>query len=382
MHSGQTLQRLLKQISAAACRLDLTRAVRATMLTGAVLGSSACTAKTPTPASRDSIAATRGASTRTPSGTPFRWGGDAEGGAPFVEADPSDASRARGFDVEIAELMARGLGREPKFVQVAWASIEQSVERGDFEIGMSGVEDRAQLRARHSVTIPYFEFYEVLAVRPADSARFRTLQDLKGHRVATLGATGAFELLQRAKASYGIIPVSYDDDVHPYSDLVAGRVDAVLLDNVIAERSRKRAGGFVIQPTPVDTGHYVGVIAGANTALRDSVNVVLRESMRNGTLEKIFRSWNVWDPNQAAYEQRVLASPGITTANATTSTAVPANATTASGASRATVSLATYIPALLRAAVITLVLSCLAMLLAVAVGVIVAAGRVYGPAYV
>ena len=33
----------------------------------------------------------------------FRWGGDAEGGSPFVEADPQDPSRLTGFDVEIAD---------------------------------------------------------------------------------------------------------------------------------------------------------------------------------------------------------------------------------------------------------------------------------------
>src|SRR5919107_1677585 len=86
---------------------------------------------------------------------PLRWGGDAEGGAPFVEADPADPSAVRGFDVEIAEMIARGLGREPRFVQVAWGSILQSVERGDFEVGLSGVEDRPELRARHAVTSPY-----------------------------------------------------------------------------------------------------------------------------------------------------------------------------------------------------------------------------------
>jgi polar amino acid transport system substrate-binding protein len=38
---------------------------------------------------------------------PLRWGGDAEGGAPFVEADPADPSRVRGFDVEFAGMLAR-----------------------------------------------------------------------------------------------------------------------------------------------------------------------------------------------------------------------------------------------------------------------------------
>jgi His/Glu/Gln/Arg/opine family amino acid ABC transporter permease subunit len=45
-------------------------------------------------------------------------------------------------------------------------------------------------------------------------------------------------------------------------------------------------------------------------------------------------------------------------------------------------SVGAYLPALLRAAAITLLLSCLAMALAVRVGIAVAAGRVYGPAVV
>jgi polar amino acid transport system substrate-binding protein len=300
---------------------------------------------------------------------PLRWGGDAEGGAPFVEADPADPSAVRGFDVEIAGMIARGLGREPRFVQVAWASIEQSVERGDFEVGMSGLEDRPELRARHSVSIPYYEFHEVLAVRPGDRDRFKRLDDLAGRRVATLGATMAYTMLVDASGRIGVVPVSYDDDVHPYSDLVAGRVDAVLLDNIIAERSlRRMGGGFVIQPEPAATGHYVAVFARANAALRDSANEVLRARMRDGSLEQTFRRWGVWSDAQGQYFGHVLAAAPARGVDG--DAAVP-------GAGRAT--LATYLPALLRAAAITLVLSCLAMALAVAAGIGVAAGRVYGP---
>ena len=294
---------------------------------------------------------------------PLRWGGDAEGGAPFVEADAADPSKVRGFDVEIASMIGHDLHREPVFVQVAWASIEASVERGDFSIGMSGVEDRPQLRERHSVSIPYFEFREVLAVRFADSARYRTLKDLSGKRVATLGGTGAYQTLLDLQPNNGPIPISYDDDVHPYEDLVSGRVDAVLLDNIIAERSLRRSGGFYIQPVPVATGHYVALLARADSALRDSVNEILRARMRDGSLEKSFRAWHVWDDGEAQYFARVLADSNRTRAVSTV-------------ASVSTVR--SYLPALLRAAGITLLLSCLAMLLAVAVGIAVAAGRVYG----
>jgi polar amino acid transport system substrate-binding protein len=297
---------------------------------------------------------------------PFRWGGDAEGGAPFVEADPADPRVVRGFDVEIAGMIAEGLGREPRFVQVAWASIGQSLERGDFEIGLSGVEDRPEMRERYALTMPYYEFHEVLAVRPADRERFRTLADLAGRRVGTLGATMAHDILLAEQKKTGLVPVSYDDDIHPYTDLIAGRVDAVLLDNVIAERSLTRTLGFVIQPEPVATGAYVGVFARGNTALRDSANAILRARMQDGSLEATFRRWGVWSDAQAAYFQRVLAE---------------APREDGAGAARDR-SIRAYLPALARAAGITLLLSVLAMALAVAAGIAIAAGRVYGPGVV
>ncbi len=298
------------------------------------------------------------------------WGGDAEGGAPFVEADPANPSRVRGFDVEVAERIARGLGegrRSARFVQVQWSSIDQSVERGDFEIGLSGVEDTPTRRARHAVTLPYFEFREVLAVRPADRDRIRSLADLRGRRVATLGATIAYDMLLAARDSTGLLPVSYDDDVHPYTDLMSGRVDAVLLDHIIAQRALRRLGGsaFVILAHEVATGHYVGVLARADSVLRDSVDAVLREAMRDGSLEQILRRWNVWDESQGVLFERVLRG-GVATQPADPAVAERVIA---------------YLPSLARAAGVTLAASVLSMALAVIVGLALASTRVYGPAW-
>jgi len=294
------------------------------------------------------------------------WGGDAEGGAPFVEADPADPSQVRGFDVLVAETIAHGIGRRARFVQVQWSSIDQSVERGDFAIGLSGVEDTPARRVRHAVTIPYFEFREVLAVRPEDRGRWSALADLRGRRVATLGATMAYDILVTASDSHGVIPVSYDDDVHPFSDLMAGRVDAVLLDHIIAERSlhRLRGTAFIVEPRPVAVGHYVGVLARADSVLRDSVDVVLRAAMVDGTLERIYRRWNVWDESQGALFRRVAAGERD----------IAVDGMIGAG------SVWAYLPSLGRAAVITAVLSALSMTLAILVGVLVASGRVYGAA--
>jgi polar amino acid transport system substrate-binding protein len=306
---------------------------------------------------------------------PLRWAGDAEGGAPFVEADPAHPDREIGFDVEIAALIAQALGRDPQFVLITFASLDQSIERGDADIALSGIEDTPARRASMAPTIPYYAFREVLSVRDADAPKYRSLADLRGRRVGTLGGTIAYELLLRAEIEHGIEAVSYDDDVHPYSDLILGRLDAVLLDNVLADRRRKFVSGFTVQPETVAIGHYVGVLSADNAPLRDAIDEILRGAMRDGSLERIFRSWNVWNGDQPALYARLLAGQpvepivGLNTASSTAT--VPRWEATKR-----------YVPSLMRASLITIVLSCFAMGLAVVLGTMIATARVYGSATV
>jgi polar amino acid transport system substrate-binding protein len=301
----------------------------------------------------------------------FRWGGDAEGGAPFVEADPKDPSKVRGFDVEVAETIARGLARQPQFVQVAFQSIDASAARGDFDIGMSGVEDTPARRARLAATLPYFEFREVLTVRLTDQNRFRTLADLHGRRVGTLAATIAYDTLLAAAEKTGVVAVSYDDDVHPYT---TGRgPDAALLDHTLASHSMRRFPGLFTHAWTVATGHYVGVLAPGNTTLRDRVDGILRAAMQDGTLERIYRKWDIWDDSQAALFARVAQGTLETTAGRAPESA-PSPLPRRSNVQTALA----YLPGLFRAAAVTLALSCLAMALAVGAGIGIATGRIYG----
>jgi polar amino acid transport system substrate-binding protein len=107
----------------------------------------------------------------------------------------------------------------------------------------------------------------------------------------------------------------------------------------------------------------VGVLSRADSALRDSVDRILLDRMRDGSLERTFRRWDVWSETQRAHIARMLATGGA-----------PVPAPPATGPS----TLGAYLPALLRAAVVTLTISCLAMALAIVLGVAIAAGRVYG----
>jgi His/Glu/Gln/Arg/opine family amino acid ABC transporter permease subunit len=127
----------------------------------------------------------------------------------------------------------------------------------------------------------------------------------------------------------------------------------------------------MIQPQSVAVGHYVGVLAARNASLRDTVNEILRGAMRDGTLERIFRKWGVWNDDQPALYARVLAGepiPAVIGHDAT----VGAEMLSGWEATRR------YLPSLVRASLITIALSCLSMGLAVVLGVAIASGRVYG----
>jgi His/Glu/Gln/Arg/opine family amino acid ABC transporter permease subunit len=78
----------------------------------------------------------------------------------------------------------------------------------------------------------------------------------------------------------------------------------------------------------------------------------------------------MWNQDQPRLYARVLAGEGTELLAGSAAAVAPPTAWEATRR---------YLPALLRAAVITLILSCAAMALAVVIGVLIANGRVYGP---
>ena len=189
----------------------------------------------------------------------------------------------------------------------------RAIARGDADIGLSGIEDTPARRATLAVTIPYYEFREVLSVRDADAgalaARSATCAARRSARSAARSPTRS---CCAPSASTASSVVSYEDDVHPYSDLVIGRVDAVLLDNVLAERRHEAMPGFTIQPQTVAIGHYVGVLAAAErAAARRASTRSCAAAMRDGTLERILRKWSVWNDDQPKLYAQLLAGEPV-----------------------------------------------------------------------
>jgi len=182
-------------------------------------------------AGRDVAAATSALERIQQSGE-LRWGGDRQGGEPFVYEDPAHPDELRGFEVDLAAALARELGVKARFVQNDWSTLVPSLERGTFDIALNGLEVTPARAGRIAFSRPYFLFAERLVTRAEDQVRLHDLASLRGQRVGTLASSQAWEMLLAA----GAAPVPYEGVDEPFIDLENGRTAAVLLDDIIVDR--------------------------------------------------------------------------------------------------------------------------------------------------
>lgn len=220
------------------------------------------------------------------------WGGDMKGGEPYVYEDPHDRTKIIGFEVDIAEELAKHLGVKPRFKQNDWSSLVPSLERGDFDIAMNGMEATSERADRTLMSRPYFVYAETLAVR--QGSPYKSLSDLKGKRVGTLNQTYAYDILKESHVDLAI----YEGDQEAYWDLSNGKLDGVLLDNIIADRYGCPVKGVYCLPEEVARGTYVILMRKNDADLKVAIDGALEAMQKDGSLEKILRRWNLWDHRQ------------------------------------------------------------------------------------
>lgn len=278
------------------------------------------------------------------------WGADIQGGEPYVYEDAANPSRIIGFEVDIANELAKRLGVKAEFKQYTWSNLVPSLERGDFDIAMNGLEATAERAERILLSEPYFIYAETLAVRA--NSPYQSLDDLKGKRVGTLNQTVAHDILR----GLPLEAVLYEGNEEPYIDLEQGRTDAVLLDNIIADRYGCPRKTLKCLPGDVARGTYVIGIRKRDPELKRAIDAALIAMRADGTLERILTKANLWDQRQTEAPPQVAGTNEI----------------------RKRVFDGDMFWQFVAAALVTLKISFLAFLLAVPVGILLAVARVYG----
>jgi polar amino acid transport system substrate-binding protein len=292
----------------------------------------------------------------------LRWGGDIQGGEPYVFEDPKQPDRKVGFEVEIADALAAALGVRAQFVQNDWSLLVPTLERGTIDIVLNGLEITEERRRQIRFSRPYYTFGERLTVRTGEG-RLRDLPSLAGRRVGTLANSLAWDLLGRA----GAVRVPYEGVEEPYRDLASGRLEAVLMDDIIADRYGNRPG--LSAAGDVATGQYAIGLRRSDTTLAEAIDAALADMERSGALGRILRRWGLDGPDHAP-EEASPPRPGGGPTAATAEPPLPARSGRLTGS---------HVVLFLQGALVTLLISCGAMLIAITLGLGLALARLPAP---
>ncbi len=311
----------------------------------------------------------------------LRWGADSEGGAPFVFSKPENPRELIGFEVDLVNALGRELKRSPVFVQNQWDGLIPGLQRGNYHVALNGIEITESRQRVINFTLPYYATVEQLAVR-AGTTGITSLADLKGKVAGALKFSLAHTLLEKAG---GIEVRTYDSQVSCLDDLIFGRLDAALMDLPVAVYYVKPNPKLQFAGEPFEPVLYGIGVRKQDQALLGQLNDALRMLMKSGELRGIYEKWNIWNKETEKLFVELVGAPQ------STPTASPANSTQAyEDFTRVITQKLTwgerlrrywgYLPfLLLQGAPMTLLISILGMLVAIAVGLVVALTNLYGP---
>ncbi len=306
-------------------------------------------------------------------GGELRWGADAQGGAPFVFQDPMDPNHLMGFEVDLADAVAKKLSLRARLMPGQWEQLLPLLARGDFDVALNGIEVADEKRRVALLTRPYYAAPELLTVRRGDAQAPRTLEALKSRRVGTLPNSLAERILTRAGAQ---VKTYEGGQAEIYQDLKLGRTDAVLLDSPITRYYGELEQELEVLPGAFGEVQYAMAVRLTDEPLREALDQALAELTRDGSLEALYRRWGLWNEPTARLFGAAFRPEPVPAAYDAWRLAVgkPAGL-----AERLQDRYPRALAVLAKGALLTLALSLCSMALAMALGLALAFARCYGP---
>nr|MDD6334969.1 transporter substrate-binding domain-containing protein [bacterium] len=139
-----------------------------------------------------------------------------------------------GFDIDLATEVCKRMGVELVLQTIDWKSKEMELNAGKIDCAWNGLTITDQRVAAMYIPKPYIANKQVIVV--ADNSGITTIDDLKGKVVGLQSGSSALDALE-AHPIRGEVKevVEYDENVTAYSDLKIGRIDAFVVDVIVAD---------------------------------------------------------------------------------------------------------------------------------------------------
>ena len=202
-----------------------------------------------------------------------------------------DDGEYTGFDLELAQEVAKRLGLEYKAQPIAWDSKDMELESGNIDciwngFTMTGREDD------YTWTEPYMANQQVFVV--ANDSDINSQSDLAGKIVEVQADSSAEAALKEAPeltATFKELLTTADYNT-AFMDLEQGAVDAIAMDVIVAGyQIQQRNADFKILDDSLSEEEYGVGFKKGNTELRDKVQSTLEEMAEDGTLQEVSEKW-------------------------------------------------------------------------------------------
>jgi polar amino acid transport system substrate-binding protein len=195
----------------------------------------------------------------------------------------------KGYEVDIAAAVAKGLGVTPSYVYTPWAKLFAPGHK-DFDISFQEATITTQRAATVNFTHSYFNANQgVLLSKKAKVPH--SIADLKKLQTcAQTNTTGLMWIQQHLHPTK--TPLIYQTTAAAFTAVSIGRCDAIVLDTpIVASEKKARPTHYGTIAGQIVTHEQYGAVLQKGSKLLPMVNAQIDKLWTNGTIAKLQKKW-------------------------------------------------------------------------------------------
>jgi len=216
-------------------------------------------------------------------GEPLTVGSD----IPYPPFEQGKSGSYTGFDIELMEAIGEKIGRTAEFQDTSFETIFRDVGQGKFEAVISAATITPEREKEVAFSDPYYLSEQAILVK--EGSEIGGLDELEGKTVAAQQGTTGLEL-GKEKANAGELR-PYPEGPDAINALKAGTVEAVIIDQPVAQNAVEEEGGVEIAESVPTEESYGIAVAKDNTELLKEINKGLAEVIEDGSYKTIYNKW-------------------------------------------------------------------------------------------
>lgn len=197
-----------------------------------------------------------------------------------------------GFDIDMAKEAAKRLGLEVEFKPIDWSAKEAELSGKRVDALWNGLTITEERKQNIAFTAPYMENHQIIVV-PANSP-IKTKADLAGKVVGAQEGSSAVDAIKKEEAVFKSFKElkTFGDNVTALMDLTTGRLEAVVVDEVVGRYYvAKKPGDYAVLDDNFGTEEYGVGLRKDDTDLHGKIDKALADMKQDGAAAKIAEQW-------------------------------------------------------------------------------------------